>query len=62
MITLPTINDTERTRLNKFVTKHGKKCENTVSIILTYTGVGVVIELRCNACHTIKDISDYSIW
>lgn len=52
----------ERELLKKFQNKHFKLCEAGTSVIFTGTGIGVKIEIRCNKCQKIKDITDYSIW
>lgn len=59
--------DAERIAYKKFWDKHvscsfdssmgGKR-----SIIITPTGLGNVIECRCNACGEIEDITDTNNW
>lgn len=40
---------------NKFDTSH-------YSYILTPTGIGYILEIKCNRCGEIKNITDYNNW
>lgn len=51
----------------KFREKH-KDCEFTSTIggkfsfIITPTGLGPIVEVRCNSCDKIEDITDIDNW
>ena len=53
--------------IKEFQEKH-KECEFTSTIggkfsyIFTPTGLGPVIEIRCNACDEIKDVTNIDDW
>lgn len=40
--------------------KHSKP--DRYSYILTPTGIGYVLEIKCNCCDEIKNITDYNNW
>ena len=44
------------------VRKIHKKCKGTFSYIFTPTGIGFGVEIRCNECGEVLDITDYSNW
>lgn len=57
----------EQKRIKDFIQEH-KDCIFTSSIggkisyIVTPTGIGSIIEVRCNACGKQKDITDIDCW
>ena len=52
----------EKVRVEKFQKEHDEKCESGISVIFTQTGIANAVEVRCNKCQQIIDISDYSTW
>ena len=62
-----TLNEKEQEEYNKFVKKH-ESCEfpssigGKISLTFTGTGLGDIIEVRCNCCGKTKDITDISNW
>lgn len=48
----------------EFSEEHYTKCNSKLgtSLILTGTGIGTAIEIRCNKCGEIKNITDYECW
>lgn len=57
-----TLTEIEQKKAEKFNKKHYKKCNSGMSVIFTETGIGLKVEVRCNICNKIKDISDYGSW
>lgn len=61
------LNEKEQEAYNKFIKKH-KNCEfpssigGKISLTFTGTGLGDIIEVRCNCCGKTKDITDISNW
>jgi len=56
------LDDTEKQKSKKFNKKHYEKCDSGMSVIFTETGIGLKVEVRCNKCNKIKDISNYDTW
>ena len=63
------LNEVEQTAANDFIEKHltcVKQHPSTIgggiSYIFTPTGVGTIVEIRCNICGTKTDITDYGNW
>lgn len=56
------LTDKERKSLKKFKKKHFNDGHSACSVIFTETGIGRKVEVRCNGCFKIKDISDYESW
>jgi hypothetical protein len=56
------LNYSETNKLKIFNSKHFNKCNSGTSVIFTNTSIGTKIEIRCNKCLKVKDISDYSSW
>lgn len=62
-----TLNPTEAQEYYDFCNKH-KSCEfsstigGKISLIITPTGLGDVVVVRCNKCGEEKDITDVSNW
>lgn len=62
-------NKVEKERADKFIRQH-KSCRDkypttiggTISYILTPTGVGTSIEIRCNICKDLINITDLNSW
>lgn len=55
------ITEKEKEEIVKFKDKH-KKCKNTMSYIFTTGAIGRGLEIKCNGCCVIKDITDISHW
>jgi hypothetical protein len=57
------LNPVEKYKAEKFHRKHYKKCDTVdISIIMTETGIGVNVNIQCNKCLKINDISNYENW
>ena len=58
------MSEKERESAKKFQKEHYEKCKSRLgtSYILTGTGIGTNIKIRCNKCKTEEDISDYGRW
>lgn len=58
------LNKKEKDKAEEFMKKH-KSCRcngEYFSYIFTPTGIGYSIEIRCNSCNEVLDITDYSAW
>lgn len=62
MTTQFSLTEAESLLLEEFQKKHYKKCNANISVIFTQTGIAPHVEVRCNLCNEIKDISDYASW
>lgn len=58
------LTDIEVKSFKKFQKKHRKICNKNTnfSYIITPTGIGTGINIRCNKCMKEKDITDYGSW
>lgn len=68
------VNANETIGINEFLEEHRNCCRDYLgkeffsttggnfSYIITPTGLGNIIEVRCNSCGCIKDITDSSDW
>ncbi len=53
----------ENAKIDKFEEKHKKKgCNEGFSFIITPTGIGDNIHVKCEDCRKEKDVSDYGSW
>lgn len=62
------LNKAEEAAWQQFYNEH-KYCANSMgaiggqfTFIFTPTGVGTCVEVKCNACQKIKDITDIDNW
>lgn len=39
-----------------------KPIHYTMSYIITRTEIGNIVEVRCNKCKKVHDITDYDVW
>jgi hypothetical protein len=56
--------DSEAKASSDFQDMHSKKCNSRLgfSYILTCTGVGTNVKIKCNKCEEELDITDYKSW
>ena len=52
----------EKRKIEEFQNKHYKKCKGHYKFILTPTGLGIVIEIKCEKCGETLDVTDYDRW
>ena len=52
----------EKRKIEEFQNKHYKKCKGHYKFILTPTGLGTVIEIKCEKCSETLDVTDYDRW
>lgn len=53
----------EKEEYDKFCDEHRTKCERVyTSYVITGTGIGTNIAVKCNICGEEKDITDYTNW
>lgn len=69
-----TLTESEEKEYKQFYEKHKNCCKNILgkevfsttgggfSFIITPTGLGNIIEVRCNSCGDSEDITDISNW
>lgn len=61
------LNEKEEQNYKEFCKEH-RECEfastigGKISITFTPTGLGNIVEVKCNACGETKDITDISNW
>ena len=62
-----TLSPKEKNNLNKFHIKHNK-CKSNLAIgvrftyLITPSGLGTFVSVRCNICNDIKNINDFEDW
>ena len=68
------LNEKEINSMNNFISKHSQTCklrcplcgqhtnEISFTISLHQTGIGQKATIKCNACSTLEDITDYGSW
>lgn len=66
-MSLHVLSDDEMASAKLFRDKHYKSCQSgkmstTFEYILTGTGIGTAIEIRCPVCGHTENITDYSNW
>ena len=44
----------------EFESEHKEQCDSDVELILTKTGIGIIVEVVCNTCGERKNITDYN--
>jgi hypothetical protein len=65
---LKELGEEELKAIEKFKKTHLKKCPSKgyknplYSYILTPTGIGIGVAIRCNNCRFEQDVTDYSLW
>ena len=52
----------EASREREFRAKHYKSCESNASIILTGTGIGTSVVMKCHKCGKKENITDMDTW
>ena len=62
-----TLNYEQLTQIEEFRKKHKHENQNStiggkLSFIFTPTSIGVITDIKCNACNEIKDITNYNNW
>lgn len=55
------LSEEETLKADEFRKVH-KDCKGLFSYIFTPTGIGFSVEIRCNKCGKILDITDYNTW
>ena len=56
------LNDGQKKLCEKFRNKHYKRCKGNVEYIISGTGIGDIVKLRCTKCGEIEDITDFNEW
>lgn len=58
-----TLSEVELARAREFTMKHPYGCSsNSFSTVLTATGAGTKVVIKCGGCGEEKDVSDYDSW
>ena len=52
----------EKRKIEEFQNEHYKKCKGYYKFILTPTGLGTAIEIKCEKCGETLDVTDYDRW
>ena len=58
------LSEKQKQQVDKFNKEHYMKhpCKYTSSYILTSTGIGTVVTIKCNKCGEELDVTDYDLW
>jgi hypothetical protein len=56
------VNDKEHKALEAFEKRHSKRCQATMEVTFTLTGIGLGVRVRCSRCGQAKDCTDYDCW
>ena len=60
-----TLSDKQREMARNFQKEHYENCETgraSFKYIITPTGIGNVVEIKCPKCGEILDLTDYDMW
>ena len=59
---LVVLSDEEIIEADKFKKKHYDCCKSGIEYIISFTGIGTCIKVKCENCNDSLDITDYGNW